>query len=251
MTRMKNIGAFLNGAILRRRLVAKIDLFLEFCFSKFPQRESRRYKSYIGNYLISNAKRLHIEKYSSKINEGGVVVDIGCADGSLLFCLQDKYDNKYFGFDSGYAELYSKQSGGLRDITFTDIDIYHPHYSPNGKNHSNVVTLGLPQNVDLVIMYDVVPYLDIETQENYLKQIGFCLKSGGQLILTLMLETDSGVVIAGDKGEAYQSTTKISHFLKIAEKCNLVLVDVALGNWDSTRRRWDIGDIDLLVLKKL
>tara|TARA_B100000787_G_scaffold165270_1_gene148966 strand:- start:14947 stop:15708 length:762 start_codon:yes stop_codon:yes gene_type:complete len=252
MSVLKNIGARINGIILRNRVLNFMDLCIESCFTLFPNRANRRYKSFIGNYFITTAKHSNIKKYTSQLTAGKTIVDIGCAEGSLLYRLRAIYkDHHFYGCDSGYSLLYENQNTLYSNLFFHDLDINHPHYSPNGACKSESVSLGLPASVDLVIMYDVLPYLNERTQINYLKQIAESLKVGGELIMTAMLETASGVSIGGAKGESYQFTTELDAFLVLARAQKLIITDFAIGNWDATRVRWDIRDIDLLVFKKI
>lgn len=252
MSILKNVGARLNGIILRNKVLNFFDSIIEKCINIFPSRLSRRYKSFIGNFLITNAKYLNIKKYTSKIKLANSIVDIGCAEGSLLFVLRSKHSNcKFYGCDSGYSSLYLNQNNLYPNLKFNDLDILHEHYSPDGSNRPEDVSLNLPSQVDIVVMYDVLPYLNLDTQKNYISQISSSLKIGGELILTAMLNTNSGVIIGGARGESYQYTTDIDIFLSLAKKHNLILIDSAMGNWDKTRARWDIRDIDLLVLKKI
>ena len=252
MSVLKNVGARLNGVILRNRFLNFIDLWIERCFAIFPNRGNRRYKSFIGNYFITTAKHSNIKKYTSQLAAGKNIVDIGCAEGSLLYRLRAIYkDHNFYGCDSGYSLLYENQNTLYSNLCFHDLDINHPHYSPNGTCTSESVSLGLPASVDLAIMYDVVPYLNEETQINYLEQIGESLQVGGELIMTVMLETASGVPIGGAKGESYQFTTELDALLLLARAQKLIIIDFAIGNWDATRGRCDIRDIDLLVFKKI
>jgi hypothetical protein len=246
------IGGWINGIIIRNRFLSKLDSLMDICFKIFPNRPDRRYKSFIGNYFITKGKQVNIEKYTSQLAMGSNIVDIGCAEGSLLYRLQAHYKNyNFYGCDSGYASLYEIQNETFSNVKFHDLNIFHSYYSPDGLNKPEKVSLALPEQVDLVIMYDVMPYLDSKTQKNYLTQIGSSLKVGGELILTAMLETGSETTFKGKKGELYQSTTDLDVFLTLARGQNLILIDWAIGGWDkSARNRWDVGGADLLVLKK-
>ncbi|MDC1470204.1 class I SAM-dependent methyltransferase [Gammaproteobacteria bacterium] len=252
MSIYKNIGGKLNRIILKNKALNFFDSFVEKLFNIFPNRSARRYKSFIGNYLIIKAKNINIKKYTAKLPLNASIVDIGCAEGSLLFSLRSKYPNcSFYGCDSGYSSLFKNHNKLLPNLRFKDLNIYHKHYSPDGKNISENISLDLPSDADLIIMYDVLPYLNFETQKNYIMQISSSLKVGGEIILTAMLNTNSQWENKGLKGEFSQLNTDISKFLSLASEHNLIFKDFALGNWEPSRKRWDIRDADLLVLKKI
>lgn len=236
---------------MRRKVLNTLDSRLDQMFRIFPTRNSRRYKSFIGNFFITKAKYNNILKYTSQLKSGSKVVDIGCAEGSLIYLMNRKKKQiNFFGYDSGYRSLFEMQNKLHSNIQFKDLDIYHPYYSPKGSNKSESVALSLPKQSNLVIMYDVIPYLTVTTQKNYLSQIGSSLITGGELILTARLNTGTSFQNTGMGGEKYQLLTELSDLLFFASQSGLVLIDIALGNWDCERKRFDIRDIDLLVFKK-
>ena len=192
----KKIGNKVNSIIKKNKFLNFIDAAIENTTNKlidpymqYSCRNSRRYSSFLDNKLITKDK-VNLIKKSIPINllNNLKIYDLGCADGSLLFELYSLNNNlELYGADSGYKKCFVNKKMP-NNINIDDINLYHPHYNPNGINDPEVINLHLPQNLDLVIMYDVFPYLTVKTIDNYFNQIADSLIDNGLIFLTCKSE---------------------------------------------------------------
>lgn len=253
----KKIGNKINSIIKRNKFLNFIDTAIENTtyklidhYEQYSDRSLRRYSSFIGNRLITKDK-VNLIKKSLPINlqSNLKIFDLGCADGSLLFELYSLNNNlELYGADSGYKKCFVNKKMP-NNINIVDLNLYHPHYNPNGINDPDIINLQLPQNLNLVIMYDVFPYLTSKTIDNYFNQIADSLTTDGLIFLTCKIETTGKSLIEGAMGEKYQDTIYLSQILDIT-KNRFEIINLAWGDWDKTREHKTIYGADIIVLQK-
>jgi|SaaInlStandDraft_3_1057020.scaffolds.fasta_scaffold49237_1 hypothetical protein len=255
---IKNVGNKINSVIKRNKYLDKLDAAIEVTFNKFTapeicysDRALRRYKTFLGNKLVTKGKVGLLKKsLPIDIPHSARIVDVGCADGSLLFELY-ALDTSFeiYGVDSGYQKCFENREMP-NNINIRDMDLYHPYYSPSGKSDPETVNLRLPENTDLCIMYDVVPYLNSDTIENYFYQFSKSLNPEGFIFVTCKIETLGNHNIQGTKGEKYQFTSSLSDIAEVAARCGFEIIFLAWGNWDSSRKNTTIYGADIVVFKR-
>ena len=184
------------------------------------------------------------------IPHGARIVDVGCADGSLLlelYALDSSFE--IYGVDSGYQQCFENRKIP-NNVNIKDLDLYHPYYNRSGKADPATVNLQLPQNTDLCIMYDVLPYLNSETIANYFSQFSKSLSPEGLLFLTCKIETLGNHNIEGAKGEKYQSTSHLSDITKVAALFGLEIILLTWGDWDSSRKNTTVHGADIVIFRR-
>ena len=244
------LGGRLNSLVVRHpKVIGRLDMYLEMALSRYQAPTNRRYRSFIGNYLISTGKfriiSSLVKKYEKKIYR---IVDIGAADGSLLLHLAKGFPNaNLLGVDSGYA-LPPIHFKDLR-ITMRDLNLYHGYYNPSGENPPEAVDLKLGREVDLCIIYDVIPYLTTKTLANYFRQISAALVPDGLLFATAMLAPEA-CERDGCGGEKHQQTISSTVLLELAARFDLHVEDLKYGDWGPQKSCATVYGSDIILFKK-
>ena len=254
---LKKLGNKSNSVIKKIKILNSIDAFFEKISNKvtrkefsYSPRDLRRYKTFIGNKLITKGKLDLIQKnLPTAISNGNRIFDLGCADGSLL-CELNAFNNNLFlfGADSGYRNCFKGDMP--KNINIIDLDLMHSFYNPKGKNNPETVDLEMPANIDLCIMYDVMPYLTIKTIENYFSQFKKSLSKEGLIFITCRIDTLGNFIISGNRGEKFQSSLLLSKILDIASRNGFEVVNLKWGSWDITRKFSTVYGADIIVFKK-
>ena len=246
----RKIGGKINTIILRNKLFLNIDKLVEAFFPLYLQRKGRRYKSFLGNYLITSDKLNLISFFIPTLDNLKKVSDIGCGDGSLLLTLSRRLKQaKLSGFDSGYS-LTGKRSRGGADVFFYDLDLRHKHYNPNGKYDPDECQLGLKKNQDLILMFDVIPYLTNATLHNYFLQISNSLREEGYFFCTAKLAPCLNTKLSGAGGEQYQNIISLEELLETTSCYSLRLEKFVFGGWSFPKSETVVYGADVLLFRK-
>lgn len=246
----RKIGGKLNSIILRSNFLSSLDRIIEYFFPIFPKRDVRRYKSFIGNFLITQDKVDTIVFLFPEIRNASKIIDIGSADGSILYRIGHRFKIPgLYGYDSGYGLNGEFNLGNACSVSLHDINLYHAYYNRNGTVDPRTVDLKLAKEADLIYMFDVLPYLDEPTIENYFAQISGALRTSGAFLITARVDEDNFNLV-GKGGEFHQKSRTLSYLLKVAEEHDLKLVKFIYGGW-----KWKSGETisfgaDLLLFQR-
>jgi hypothetical protein len=247
----RQIGGLINRIILKNKLFWNLDKLIEAFCPLYLHRNGRRYKSFIGNYLITSDKLNLISFFIPTLDNLKNVSDIGSADGSLLLTLSRRLKQaKLSGFDSGYS-LAGKRSRGGADVFFYDLDLRHKYYNPSGKNNPDEFQLGLEKNQDLILMFDVIPYLTNATLNNYFLQISNSLREGGYFFCTAQLAPWLNIERSGAGGEQYQNIISLEELLETTNCYSLRLEKFVYGGWSFSKSETVVYGADVLLFRKL
>lgn len=256
---LKKIGNKLNSIILRYKILHAIDRKIESIVNlvtpdlyHYSEGKTRRYRSFIGNNLITRSKYKIIESnIPVKLNTLNKIADIGCADGSLIFELSKSMSGrKIYGADSGYKNCFENRA--IPDcISLRDLEIYHPYYNKAGRVSADDVDLMIPNKTELIIMYDVLPYLNETTIKNYFQQFNQALTPDGVVFITAKLNTLRSQILAGTGGEKTQDTIRLSELTNITSQAGFEIVNLLFGDWDKSRRSSTIHGGDVIIFRKV
>ena len=256
--KMKYFGNRLNSLILKVKILTMIDHGAEILFQflgnddlAYSARDTRRYKSFLGNKFITIGKRGLLNNcLPIDLKAPLKIADVGSADGSLIFELcRFSPNSTFYGADTGYKACFEDRTLP-KNIKISDLYIYHPYYSPDGETEAAKVDLKLPQKLDVLILFDVVPYLDSSTLDNYFSQFATALTESGLLFVTCKIDTFMTSEISGNKGEAFQSKNFISEIGSTGARHGFEIIALKWGDWEKGRLVSDIKGADIVVFRK-
>lgn len=146
--------------------------------------------------------RYFIELGGLKENER--VLDVGCGIGRMSVPLTQYLDpatGEYAGVDpsaSGIEWCSRNISSHYSNFRFTQIDISHPIYNPDGCVDGSAIALPFPAGTfDFAIMTSVVTHLPEREIRPYFAEISRLLAHGGRFFVSAFI-IENGVVLDGE-----------------------------------------------------
>ena len=124
------------------------------------------------------------------------VLDVGCGTGRLPIGILDRVGETqaYRGVDVGRRSIYWCQRYLQRQhptFQFLHLDLYHPHYNPNGIPLDS--RFRFPFNNEafhIIYLYSVFSHMSQEEVRFYLKEFQRMLSPNGMVFLTAFIEED-------------------------------------------------------------
>ncbi|MFN2615312.1 MAG: class I SAM-dependent methyltransferase [Actinomycetota bacterium] len=154
------------------------------------------------------------------LDEGSVVVDIGCGYGRLAHALLrwPEFRGRYIGLDilPKHIDWCARELAPLRDgFTFTCIDVKNDRYNPRGSVKGARVKLPVPSgSADVVAMFSVFTHLYPDDVVHYIAEVARLLKADGKAYLTFLLLNDEWRARAERDEPAYPLPHELTSFCR-------------------------------------
>lgn len=185
---MKKYGILYERFYKKFVFISYLDQLIEKKLNtkSFKNRSNRRYKSFIGSFLISFGKCNEILNCSN-IEKADNILEFGCGDAVLLLRIAKELESKItIGIDIDKKRNFSKLNKVYPTLNLIHMDYRHPYYNPNG----NAENLFIPKEIlalkfDFLYLYDVVTYMEYDNFLQILEKLYKLLSNGGKLFFNI------------------------------------------------------------------
>ena len=185
---MKSMGIIYEKLCRKFKWINFLDKIFEALLNRKSKlvREHKRYKSFIGSYLISNAKCKEITLLS-KIDRADNIFEFGCGDGQLLLSIGKKLRCKnIYGVDIDKKRNFQKLKKIYPELNLFLMDNYNSYYNPNGKNKKLILPAAFKDiKFDLIFLYDVVTYMSYNEFIKLINQFKLMMKNKSKFFFNI------------------------------------------------------------------
>jgi len=137
-----------------------------------------------------------------RLSPFGTILDIGCGAGRMAkpLSLYLNEAGSYYGFDPVSTSVdFCRKTIHHPRFSFQHINLFHPLYNPNGTVRSESYEFPYPDNFfDVAFAASVFTHIDVESTQNYFRQIERVLRPGGTAILSFFAIPQESAVPMGN-----------------------------------------------------